>query len=171
MIFICAKNCQINPMNGRAKLPVISGHAQPNRTGRAIGHWFRDKVLCIITDISENSAIFFPYSLDLIGIMASGLNTFAFSFLLIFLYNSLYRNVCPTVHLFVYLSFQAPCLRLFVRGAFAIVKQISLSWRLLFAFLLDDMQKFPLYRVRIYLKIFDNIYIYIYLDRHSSISQ
>lgn len=42
MIFICAKNCQINPMNGRAKLPVISGHAQPNRIGRAIGHWFRD---------------------------------------------------------------------------------------------------------------------------------
>lgn len=38
MIFICAKNCQINPMNGRAKLPVISGHAQPNRIGRAIGH-------------------------------------------------------------------------------------------------------------------------------------
>lgn len=35
MIFICAKNCQINPMNGRAKLPVISGyllacHAQTN---------------------------------------------------------------------------------------------------------------------------------------------
>lgn len=158
-------------MNGRAKLPVISGHAQPNRIGRAIGHWFRDIVLCCIIDILENSAIFFPYSLDLIEIMARGLNTFAFSFLLIFLCNSLYRNVCPSLHLFAYLSFQAPCLRLSVRGAFAIVKQISLSWRLLFAFLLDDMQKLPLYRVRIYLKIFDNIYIYIYLDRHSSISQ
>lgn len=29
MIFICAKNCQINPMNGRAELPVISGYLLP----------------------------------------------------------------------------------------------------------------------------------------------